>query len=119
MEGCQFVPPSRASPPAQRRAPPSTPHLSPLSNGSPETETHPVSQPLRIVARSGSIQSLTRQVSGDSPANQVGNGGSESKEVEEDENDETATEGEDGVRLLDLGLGFELVQDGELGELQM
>jgi hypothetical protein len=50
--------------------------------------THPVSQPLLVIALSGRVQGSTRQVGRKSPTNQVGNRGRQAKEVEEDEEDE-------------------------------
>ena len=78
---------------------------------------HPVSQPLLVVVLIRRLQSLDAQVSGDGPSDQVGQGRSQAEQVEKDQKDESASEPEDTVDLGDLGLGFSLVEDGVLGEL--
>jgi len=82
-----------------------------------ETENDPVSQPLLVIILGGRLQSLDAQVSGDSPSDQVGQGGGQSEQVEKDQKDESASESENTVDLGDTGLGFDPVEDGVLCEV--
>ena len=53
-------------------------------------QTHPVSEPLLVVVASWALDCLNREVSREGPSDQVGNGLSEAKHVEEDEDDRAA-----------------------------
>ena len=55
--------------------------------GSRERKSHPVSQPLLVIVGRGALDSLDRQVSGQSPADEVGDGRGEAKHVEKDQYD--------------------------------
>lgn len=61
------------------------------------------------------LEGLEGEVRGEGPAEEVGEEAGE--KVEEDEGGKGAADGEDTVRLGDLGLLLELVESGVLGEL--
>ena len=54
-------------------------------------QAHPVRQPLLVVVGSGAFDSLDREVGRKGPSNEVGDGLSETKHVEEDQDDGTAS----------------------------
>lgn len=82
-----------------------------------ETESDPVSQPLLVIVGRGRLDSTDREIGGKSPSNQVGNGRSETEQVEEDQGHKGEGETEDTVSLGDLGLGLEVVEEAVFGEL--
>ena len=51
--------------------------------------THPVSEPLLVVVGTWRLDSLDREVGGQTPADDVGDGLGETEEVEEDQQDGT------------------------------
>lgn len=65
-----------------------------------EAMTHPVSQPLLVIVGRGALDSLDRQVSGQSPADEVGDGRGEAKHVEKDQYDRAVSS------VFGLGLLF-------------
>lgn len=58
-------------------------------NITPVACTHPVSQPLLVVVGAGGLDSLDGEVGGEGPADEVGDGGSEAEQIQEDEGDGT------------------------------
>lgn len=98
------------------------------------TRTYPVSEPLLVVVRAGRLDSLDGEVSGKSPADQVGHGRGEAEHVEEDEDDGTALSAyistrnwshdsrdgktENAVCLGNLRSGFNVTEDGVFVELR-
>jgi hypothetical protein len=67
---------------------------------------------LLVIVLAGALQSLNAQVSRDSPSNEVGQGRSQSEQVEEDQEDRSTSETENTVDLGDTGLSLDPVQDG-------
>ena len=80
-----------------------------------EAEHDPVREPLDVVLVAGALKGLDGEVGGQSPADEIRDGGCEGVDRVEDgkENDGT----EEGVALGHLGALLERVQDGVLGEL--
>jgi hypothetical protein len=80
-----------------------------------ETEDDPVCEPLDIIFVTRAFDSLEGEISGKSPANEVGNWRSEC--VDEDEKGENEDASKDKEGLGDLGAGFEIVKDRVLVQL--
>lgn len=80
-----------------------------------EAKDDPVSQPLDVVIMARGLESLDRQVGGDTPADEVGHGGGECVDAVKD-NEETNCANE-CVALGNLCPLFELDKSGVLGEL--
>jgi len=76
-----------------------------------EAEYDPVSEPLLVVVLTRRLDSLDREVSGESPTDQVGYGGGEAKHVEEDQDDGRDGKTEDTVCLGNLRSGFNVTED--------
>jgi len=80
-----------------------------------ECVDHPVSQPLGIVSLAGAEQSLERVVSRKDETSKVDEEGA--SEVEEDEEEVQAAEGEDHVDLGNTGLLLKIVENVIFGQL--
>jgi hypothetical protein len=79
------------------------------------TKDDPISQPLNIILRSRGLESLEGQEGGESPTEEVGNGGSE--RVEGVENEEERDRADDDVSLGDLSALLESLQGRIVVEL--
>jgi hypothetical protein len=82
-----------------------------------QAKDDPIGQPLLIVVGTGAFDCLNREISGKSPADEVGNGRGETEHVEEDQDDEREDEGEDTVGLGNTSTSFEVTKDREFVEL--
>jgi len=80
-----------------------------------ETENDPICQPLNVIRVSGGLEGFDGEISGEHPADKVGNRRRKRVEsVEEDQEDDTT---EESVALGDLGSLLESVKGGILGKL--
>jgi len=80
-----------------------------------EPEDSPVGEPLGVVILSGGLDGAVGEVGGEGPSDEVGDG--EREGVDEDGGEEEGGGDERAVRLGDLGLGLELVEDRVLAQL--
>lgn len=80
------------------------------------THGNPVSEPLDIIIVTGALDSLDGEVGGEEPSDEVGDGGSES--VDEDQEGEEGDSSDSAISLGNVGLLLELVGKGVPGELK-
>ena len=80
-----------------------------------EAKSDPVGEPLDVILVSGRLDGLEGEVGGESPADEIGDGGSEG--VYEHKQNEQEGRANDAIALGDLCPLLELVQDGVSREL--
>lgn len=81
------------------------------------TKDDPIGQPLLVIVGLRRLNGQDGKISGESPADEVGDGLGKAKHIEEDEKDRGETKGDDTVGLGDLGLLLKLTEDWVLVKL--
>lgn len=81
------------------------------------TKDDPIGQPLLVIVGLRRLNGQDGKVSGESPADKVGDGLGKAKHIEEDEKDRGETKSDDTIGLGDLCLLLKLTEDGVLVKL--